>query len=217
MLREADLCGLAAACRARGTWLVVDEIYHGITYEDRPGTALGIAPEAIVANSFSKYLCMTGWRLGWLVLPEELVPAVERLAQNLFIAASTVAQVAALGAFDDQPELDRRIAAYRRNRDRLLAALARAGLERTAPADGAFYVYADVGDLTDDSVAFCREILERTGVALTPGVDFDEPRGHRYVRLSFAGAEEVVDEAADRLERFLAGRRRDMAPAGQGR
>ena len=149
------------------------------------------------------------------MLPGELVRASERLAYTLCIAASTVAQVAALAAFDDQPELDRRIAGYRRSRDLLLAALARAGLTRTAPADGAFYVYADVGDLTDDSVAFCREVLERTGVAMTPGVAFDERRGHRYVRLSFAGGEDTVAEAAERLERFLADRRRDGTATGQ--
>lgn len=208
MFREPDLRALAGACRARGTRLVVDEIYHGICYEDRPGTVLGLAPEAIVANSFSKYFCMTGWRLGWLVLPPDLVPPVERLAQNLYIAPSSVAQAAALGAFEDQAELDRRIDAYRRNRDRLSAGLRRAGVGRTAPPDGAFYLYADVADLTDDSVAFCGEILARTGVALTPGVDFDEPRGHRHVRLSFAGDPATVDEAAARLERFLTGRGR---------
>src|SRR3954447_1979111 len=130
MLRAAELEGLAAFCAGRGLRLVVDEIYHGIAYEDRPGTVLGVAPDAILVNSFSKYFCMTGWRLGWLVLPEALVGPVERLAQNLFISPPTIAQHAALGAFDDQAELDRRIAGYRANRDRLVAALRRAGLGR---------------------------------------------------------------------------------------
>jgi aspartate/methionine/tyrosine aminotransferase len=168
---------------------------------------LGVAPDALLVNSFSKYFCMTGWRLGWLVLPESLVGPVERLAQNLFISPSTIAQHAALGAFDDQAELDRRIAGYRANRDRLIASLRRAGLDRMAPADGAFYLYVDVGDLTPDSVAFCRELLDATGVAITPGVDFDERRGHRYVRLSFAGDPGVVAAAAERIERYVAARR----------
>jgi aspartate/methionine/tyrosine aminotransferase len=206
MLRGDELAGLAAFCRERRVRFVVDEIYHGLAYEDRPGTALAVAPDAIVVNSFSKYFCMTGWRLGWLVLPEELVTPVERLAQNLFISPSALSQHAALGAFEDQAELDGRIAAYRRNRDRLLAALRRAGLERVAPPDGAFYLYVDVGGLTADSVALCREVLERTGVAMTPGVDFDEERGHRFVRLSFAGGEGEVAEAAARLEAHLSGR-----------
>jgi aspartate/methionine/tyrosine aminotransferase len=206
MLRAAELASLAAFCAGRGLRLVVDEIYHGITYEDRPGTALAVAPDAILVNSFSKYFCMTGWRLGWLVLPDALVEPVERLAQNLFISPSTIAQHAALGAFEDQPELDRRIAVYRANRDRLVAALRRAGLDRMAPADGAFYLYVDVGDLTPDSVAFCRELLEATGVAITPGVDFDERRGRRYVRLSFAGDPQVIAAAAERIEGYIAAR-----------
>jgi aspartate/methionine/tyrosine aminotransferase len=214
MLREQDLAALATFCRERSIRLVMDEIYHGITYEDRPGTALATAPEAILVNSFSKYFCMTGWRLGWLVLPPELVQPVERLAQNLFISPSTIAQHAALGAFDDQPLLDRRIATYRRNRDMLVAALTRAGLPHMAPPDGAFYLYVDVRAITPDSVSLCRELLEATGVAVTPGLDFDEDRGHRFIRLSFAGDPASVDEAAGRLERYL-GKRRG-ADAQQG-
>lgn len=206
MLLKHDLEALAGFCRERRLRLVVDEIYHGLCYESRPGTALATAPEAILVNSFSKYFCMTGWRLGWLVLPPALVQPVERLAQNLFISASAIAQHAALGAFEDQAELDRRIAAYRRNRDRLVTALAAAGLPRMAPPDGAFYLYVDVSEITADSVALARELLEATGVAVTPGVDFDEERGHRFIRLSFAGDEAAVNAAAERLERYLMAR-----------
>ena len=207
MLREPDLLSLAAFCRERSIRLIVDEIYHGITYEDRPGTALAAAPEAMLVNSFSKYFCMTGWRLGWLILPPALVQPVERLAQNLFISPSTIAQHAALGAFDDQIELDRRIEGYRRNRDRLVAAFTRAGLRHMAPPDGAFYLYVDMAEITADAVALCREILEATGVAVTPGVDFDEDRGHHFIRLSFAGDPAIVEEAARRLEQYLTQRR----------
>jgi aspartate/methionine/tyrosine aminotransferase len=215
MLREQDLAALATFCRERSIRLVIDEIYHGITYEDRPGTALATAPEAILVNSFSKYFCMTGWRLGWLVLPPELVQPVERLAQNLFISPSTIAQHATLGAFDDQALLDRRIATYRRNRDMLVAALTRAGLPHMAPPDGAFYLYVDVGAITPDSVSLCRELLEATGVAVTPGLDFDEDRGHRFIRLSFAGDPASVDEAAGRLERYLAERNTGQSSGGE--
>lgn len=207
MLPRAELARLAAWARGRGVRLVSDEIYHGITYGEPAETILAFDETAIVVNSFSKYFCMTGWRLGWLVLPGELVDPVARLAQNLFIAAPTVAQHAALGAFAALPELDGRVAAYRENRDLLLRRLAEAGLARLAPADGAFYVYADVGDFTADSVALSRQLLEETGVAVTPGVDFDPERGHRYIRLSFAGPRAEVALAADRLAGWFAARR----------
>jgi len=162
---------------------------------------------------------LVGWveqlRLGWLVLPPELVQPVERLAQNLFISPSTIAQHAALGAFDDQSLLDRRIATYRRNRDTLVAALTCAGLPHMAPPDGAFYLYVDVSAITLDSVSLCRELLEATGVAVTPGLDFDEDRGHRFIRLSFAGEPASVDEAAGRLERYLHGRSTRQSSKGE--
>ncbi len=199
MLARADLQRLAAYCAGRGIRIVSDEIYHGITYDEPAETILAFCRDAIVVNSFSKYFCMTGWRLGWLVLPSDLVPAVTRLGQNLFIAAPTVAQHAALGAMGDLAELDRRIERYRRNRAHLLAALPKVGLTRMAPADGAFYLYLDVAAFTDNSVELCRRLLHDTGVALTPGVDFDPARGHHFVRMSFAGAEADVAEACDRV------------------
>ena len=197
-----------------------DEIYHGITYGEPAETVLAFSAEAIVVNSFSKYYGMTGWRLGWLVLPPELVAPATKLAQNLFISAPTIAQHAALGAMADVPELERRIERYRRNRDHLLRVLPAAGLTRMAPADGAFYLYLDISEFAPNSVQLCRRLLDETGVALTPGVDFDPERGHRFVRLSFAGAEAEVAAAADQLTAWLrparpprADRRSALAPA----
>ncbi|MDF1585938.1 pyridoxal phosphate-dependent aminotransferase [Marinimicrococcus flavescens] len=207
MLDAASLERLASWCRARGVRLIADEIYHGITYEQPAQSVLATMPEAVVVNSFSKYFCMTGWRLGWMVVPEDLVAPVTRLAQNLFISPSTVAQHAALGAFEAREELEGRIARYRRNRDVLLAALHRAGIERIAPPDGAFYLYADIAELGMDSRELCRLLLEETGVAVTPGLDFDASRGHRFIRLSFAGEEQAVATAADRLASWLTARR----------
>lgn len=218
MLPRAELQRLASYCADRGIRIVSDEIYHGITYEEPAETVLAFAEDAIVVNSFSKYFCMTGWRLGWLVLPPDLVPAVTRLAQNLFISAPTVSQHAALGVMlNDLPELERRIERYRRNRALLLAALPRVGLTRMAPADGAFYVYLDVSEFTDDSLQLCRRLLDETGVALTPGVDFDPARGHHFVRLSFAGAEDVVAQAAERLCSWFANAKRAQDPAGRSK
>ncbi|MCX7631388.1 MAG: aminotransferase class I/II-fold pyridoxal phosphate-dependent enzyme, partial [Geminicoccaceae bacterium] len=190
MLSRAELAAIAAWCRARGVRLLVDEIYHGITYEEPAASALEVEPEAIVVNSFSKYWCMTGWRLGWLVCPEDLLEPVIRLAQNLYIAPSTIAQHAALAALDQGPALDARVALYRRNRDRLVAALRAGDLARIAPPDGAFYLWVDIRDRGEPATAFCRRLLEETGIALTPGIDFDPERGEDWVRISFAGPEE---------------------------
>ncbi len=209
MVGPERLEALRRFCVDAGIRIVSDEIYHGITY-GTPARTLAADPDALVVNSFSKYFCMTGWRLGWMVVPEDLLEAVARLAQNLFIAPPTVAQHAALGAFRDRALLDRRVEAYRRNRDRLLAALREGGVTRVAPPEGAFYLYADVGDLTDDSPTFCRALLEETGIAATPGLDFDPVHGHRYVRFSFAASEEVVAEACRRLVPWL------RARAGRG-
>jgi aspartate/methionine/tyrosine aminotransferase len=204
MLSPADLAGLVAHCRDRGIRLVSDEIYHGIVYDGVAATAAAFSDSAIVINSFSKYFSMTGWRLGWMVLPPDLLRAVECLAQNLFISAPTLPQLAALAVFDCKAELDANVARYRRNRDLLLAELPKAGLQCFAPSDGAFYLYADVANLTNDSEAFCRRLLAETGVALTPGTDFDSGRGHRSLRISFAGSTEDMAEAARRLIGWLA-------------
>jgi aspartate/methionine/tyrosine aminotransferase len=204
MLSRDQLDALAAFCAARSIRLISDEIYHGISYGMPATTALAVSDDAVVINSFSKYFSMTGWRLGWMVLPEDLVRAVECLAQNLFISPPSLAQHAALAAFDSIPELEDNVQRYAANRALLLAALPEAGLHDFAPADGAFYLYADVGHLTNDSEAFCRRLLADTGVALTPGIDFDPARGSRTVRISFAGATADMAEAARRIKAWRA-------------
>jgi aspartate/methionine/tyrosine aminotransferase len=206
MLGNAALAELAAWCRARGVRIVSDEIYHGITYDAPATSILAHDRSAIVVNGFSKYFCMTGWRLGWMVVPEDLREAVLRLAQNLFIAPATIAQHAALAAFEDRPLLDARVGSYRRNRDRLLAALREGGIEQVAPPDGAFYLYAEVSRFARHSGEFCESLLAETGIAATPGSDFDPVRGDRYVRFSFAGSEEVIAEASRRLVPWLRAR-----------
>jgi aspartate/methionine/tyrosine aminotransferase len=199
MLEPQRLAQTAAACRRAGIWLVSDEIYHGLTYGMAEETALAHSDDAVIVNSFSKYFSMTGWRIGWLVVPPVLVRPIERLAQNLYISPPTVAQVAALGAFDGMDELEANRRVYAENRALLLAELPRIGLDRIVPADGAFYLYADVGNFTSDSLAFTKEMLAEIGVAATPGVDFDAERGSRYVRFCYAGATADMAEAARRL------------------
>ena len=204
MLDRTALARLVDFCRDRDIRLVSDEIYHGITFGWDAVTALELGDDAIVVNSFSKYFSMTGWRLGWLVLPQDMVRPVECLAQNLFISPHSLSQHAALCAFDCREELDGHVARYARNRALLLERLPAAGLSRLAPSDGAFYIYADIGHLTNDSADWCRRALEETGVAMTPGLDFDPAEGHRFLRLSFAGEEAEMAEAVDRLGRWIA-------------
>lgn len=199
MLEPDRLRDILAVCDRTGTWFISDEIYHGLTYGVPETTALQFSDDAIIINSFSKYFSMTGWRVGWMVVPDRLVRPIERLAQNLFISPPAISQVAALGAFDGEAELQANKQRYRANRDLLLAELPKAGLARIVPADGAFYLYADVGHVTDDSLAFARRMLQETGVAATPGIDFDEARGGRYMRFSYAGSTEHMAEAARRL------------------
>ncbi len=203
MMTPQALSDVAAWCRTNGVRLISDEIYHGIAYDAPAKTALAFDDEAIVINSFSKYFSMTGWRLGWMIVPPDLARAVECLAQNLFISPPTLAQVAAIAAFDGHAELQANVARYSRNRAILMAGLAAAGIDRLAPADGAFYLYADVSALTPSSSAFCAKMLAETGIAATPGVDFDEPRGERFVRFCFAGSEDEMHEVARRLKAWL--------------
>jgi aspartate/methionine/tyrosine aminotransferase len=203
MLSAEQLKELVDHCHAQGIRVVSDEIYHGITFGETATTAASIDERAIVVNSFSKYFAMTGWRLGWLVLPPEMLRPVECLAQNLFISAMTVSQHAGIAAFDCRDELDAIVEGYAGNRAVLLEELPKAGFDRLAPADGAFYVYADVTKFTNDSPAFCRRMLAETGVATTPGVDFDPQRGHRFVRFSFAGDAREIREATQRLRDWL--------------
>jgi aspartate/methionine/tyrosine aminotransferase len=201
VLRADRLADVVGWCAANGVQVVADEIYHGITSADPAPTALA-APGgdvAVVINSFSKYFSMTGWRLGWMVVPAHLRDAVERLQQNLYICAPHVSQVAGLAAFDCHDELRGHVARYDDHRRLLVDGLAAAGIDRIANADGAFYVYADVSHLTDDSMTLCRRWLDELHVATTPGLDFDLARGHRYVRFSCAGSADDLRRACDRL------------------
>ncbi len=202
MLAPYELQAIAGWCETNGVRLISDEIYHGLHYARPIATAAAFSGSAVVVNSFSKYFSMTGWRVGWMVLPPDLVRPVECLAQNLFISASHIAQVAAEAAFDCTAELDANVARYRRSRDHLLRALPAAGFPDIAAADGAFYLYADVGNRTNDSQAFCARMLEEAGVAASPGVDFDRTRGSRTVRFSYCGPEADMVEAASRLARW---------------
>jgi len=200
MLAPGELGAIARHCRDSGIRFVSDEIYHGIVFGPTAATALAFSDEAIVVNSFSKYFSMTGWRLGWMVVPPDMLRAVECLAQNLYISPPALSQHAAIVAFDCREELDANVRRYAANRALLLEELPKAGFERFAPPDGAFYLYADVAHLTNDSPEFCRRMLREVGVACTPGIDFDPARGHASLRISFAGSTEAVAEAARRLK-----------------
>ena len=198
----ADIAGVVAA---RDGALLVDEIYHGLVYGHPAWTAVSVVPHAIVLNSFSKYYSMTGWRLGWLVAPPEVVPALERLAQNLYICAPTIAQYAALACFtpETQAICEQRREEFQRRRARLLPALRSLGFRIPAEPDGAFYIYADISALADDSWSFCFDVLEKTGVCFVPGRDFGRAAPERFVRLSYATSMAAIDEALERLATYL--------------
>lgn len=206
MLDHTAMQSLISACHDSDMSFISDEIYHGIEYEAKAVTALEITDDAYVINSFSKYFSMTGWRVGWMVVPEDHVRVIERLAQNMFICAPHASQVAALAAMDCDEELQGNLAIYRKNRALMLEGLPKAGFERIAPPDGAFYVYADVSHLTQDSRVFAAEILEKAGVAVTPGLDFDSERGAGTLRFSYARATADIEEGLSRLQAFMAAR-----------
>ncbi|MBZ4022410.1 1-aminocyclopropane-1-carboxylate deaminase [Rhodobacter sp. TJ_12] len=206
MLGKPELAALMEAAAERGLGFVSDEIYHGLHYEARAISALEIGNEAYVINSFSKYFSMTGWRVGWMVVPEDHVRTVERLAQNMFICPPHASQVAALGALEATDELEANRAVYAKNRQLMLEGLPKAGFDKIAPPDGAFYIYADVSELTQDSRALAGEILEKAGVAVTPGLDFDPARGHTTLRFSYARATADIEEGLARLAAFMAAR-----------
>jgi aspartate/methionine/tyrosine aminotransferase len=200
MLHRDELAAIAVWCDRNGVRLISDEIYHGLNYDSPIASAAEFSGSAIVVNSFSKYFSMTGWRIGWLVLPPDLARPVECLAQNMFISAPYISQVAAEAAFDCHEELRANIATYRRSRDHLLTALPAAGFNHLSPAEGAFYLFADITDRSNDSAAFCARMLEQAGVAVSPGVDFDRTRGNRFIRFSYCGPEADMRAAAERLK-----------------
>lgn len=212
-----DLAAIATWCETSGVQLVSDELYHGLVYPGAPATSCAweTSRDAIVVNSFSKYFAMTGWRLGWLLVPPHLHRAVDRLTGNFSICPPTLPQLAGVAAFTPESiaEADALVDDYAVNRELLLRGLPEIGLPRLAPADGAFYVYADISDYSTDSLDFCARLLADTGVAIAPGVDFDTVHGGSYVRLSFAGATAEVTESLARMGPWLAGQRADQPPS----
>ena len=202
MISNDRLKALAEYCAENAIWFISDEIYHGLTYDAPAHSAIEHSREAIIINSFSKYFSMTGWRVGWMVVPNQLVRPIERLAQNLYIAPPTISQMAALGALEARDELEANRAIYAANREILLRELPKVGFKNILPADGAFYIYADISDLTDDSAAFAKTMLEEAHVATTPGHDFDAETGHKYLRFSYSRATADINEAIERLTRW---------------
>ena len=198
------LAALAEVCRRRNIQIISDEIYHGLTYGEPTRSMLSFAPEAVVINSFSKYFSMVAWRLGWMVAPADQVEHYRAYAANLFLTAPSLSQHAALAAMDCKAELDGHVAAYAVNRKLMLDALPELGLTAFAPPDGAFYIYADIGHLTRDSLAFCEQMVRETGVATAPGIDFDPVDGGRFIRISFAVSTEETREALRRLKPWFA-------------
>ncbi len=203
MMTARVLADLIRCAEDAGIVVISDEIYHGLDYAFAAECSARISPEAIIINSFSKYFCMTGWRIGWMVVPPSLVRAVERLQQNLAISVPTLSQIAAEAAFEGRADLDEVRRGYEENRRILLDGLPRAGIDSFLPADGAFYLYADVSRFSTDSFAFATRMLEEAGVAATPGVDFDPRRGGNFLRLCYAGAREDMHEAVERIGRWL--------------
>lgn len=200
---RADLAALAAYCTERGMAFISDEIYHGLTFVGEETTALAVSDDAVIINSFSKYYCMTGWRIGWMVLPEDKVRGFERIAQSLYISPPELSQIAAEAALGATQELDVYRESYAANRALLTRRLPEIGFSIASPMDGAFYAYVDVGRFTNDSMDFARRMLADTNVAATPGRDFDPVNGHRTLRFSYAGAPEEIAEAVERLAQWL--------------
>jgi aspartate/methionine/tyrosine aminotransferase len=201
-----ELKAIAAVCRARGIRIISDEIYHGLSYVAPAHSMLEFAPDALVVSSFSKYFSMVGWRLGWLLMPAEHLEKARAYVGNLFLTAPSLSQHAGLAALDCDEELQGHVAVYARNRHLLLDALPRLGLTSIAPPDGAFYIYADIGHLTNNSLEFCQDLLNATGVATAPGLDFDPVEGHRFIRFSFAVSTNEVEDAIERLAVWFATR-----------
>lgn len=207
VIAPEEMAAIAKVCRSKGIRVVSDEIYHGLTYGGRAASMLEHLSDAVIVNSFSKYFSMAGWRLGWLVVPPELIDAARARMGNLFLTPPVLAQKAGLIAFECRDELEGHVETYARNRTILLDALPKLGLGRIAPPDGAFYIYADATEFTDDSLAFCTQLLRDTGVCIAPGVDFDPVNGHRFIRFSFAVSTPLIEEAVRRITPWFADRR----------
>ncbi len=203
MVDAADLQAIVQICISRNILLLSDEIYHGLSYSAKAHSVLEFTNDAIIINSFSKYYCMPGWRLGWMVVPEHLAESLDNISGNLFLTPSSLAQHAALAAMDAHEELDRHLAAYRHNREHIIAELHKLGVDNIAPPDGAFYIYADVGHLTNDSMQFCKDLVRATGVAIAPGIDFDPENGNRFIRFSFAVSETECVVAMQRFSDWI--------------
>jgi len=203
MLDQNELAELIETSKSVGANFISDEIYHGIQYEKKAVSALEITDQCYVINSFSKFFSMTGWRVGWMVVPEDHIRVVERLAQNLFICPPHISQVAALEALSCENELSQYIEIYRKNRQIIMHELPQIGFQNFAPPDGAFYFYVDISRYSDDSLSFCDDVLEEVGVAITPGVDFDPERGSTTIRISYARSTDEISEGINRLGNFM--------------
>jgi aspartate/methionine/tyrosine aminotransferase len=213
IIAPEELEAIAKVCRERGIRIISDEIYHGLSYTGRTPSMLEFAPDALIVNSFSKYFSMAGWRLGWLLTPKgEDLDRARAYVGNLFLTAPSLAQHAGLAAMDCLDELESHIDVYRRNRELMLEALPALGLRKIAPPDGAFYIWADIGHLTDDSLTFCKDLLRDTGVCTAPGVDFDPVEGHHFIRFSFAVSTPEVEEAIRRMAPWFSARAASPAP-----
>lgn len=208
IIPREELAAIAKVCRERGIIIISDEIYHGISYGMETPSILEVAPDALVVNSFSKYWSMAGWRLGWLIVPESGIDAARARMGNLFLTPPSLAQHAGLVAMDCTEELESHLATYARNRQLLLDALPALGLARIAPPDGAFYIYADLSDFTDDALEFCQHLVQDTGVATAPGIDFDPVEGNHFIRMSFAVSTPEIEEAIRRMIPWFAARNR---------
>lgn len=204
IIERDELAKIAAYCTEHGIAIISDEIYHGLSYGEPTHSLLEFAPDALIINSFSKYFSMAGWRLGWLIAPAQHLDAVRARMSNLFLTPPVLSQHAGLIAFDCADELDGHVDHYRHNRALLLAAMPQLGLETIAPPDGAFYIYADISHLSQDSLAFCEKLLRETGVATAPGLDFDPVDGHHFIRFSFAVSTALVSEAITRMTPWFA-------------
>lgn len=200
---EADLNALSDWCEARGTVFISDEIYHGLTFAGQETTAASFTDNAVIINSFSKYYCMTGWRIGWMILPEHLIRPIECLAQSMYISAPELSQIVAEVALTERDELDEVVAGYKKNRDLLMQALPSVGLPLDSPMDGAFYAYVDVSGHSNDSMEFSKKMLEEIHVAAVPGLDFDVKDGSKFMRFSYAGSQEDIAQAVERIQNWL--------------